>query len=99
MTNLFTVRVRILENDYQIACPPQEKEALITAARYLDDKMRAIKSSGNVIGVERVAVMAGLNIAHDLLRKDSSSRGDDEVIQRLADKIVHALGNQAQLEL
>lgn len=99
MTPPATVRVHILDNDYQIACPPGEKDSLIAAARYLDDKMRAIKASGNVIGMDRVAVMAGLNIAHELLQQNGQSQGDGETIQRLADKVARALGNQSQLEL
>ena len=99
MTSPATVRVRILEIDYQIACPPDEKERLLSAARYMDDKMRAIKAGGNVIGVDRVAVMAGLNIAHELLNNSALSQTDEATLQRLTDKITHALGNQSQLEL
>jgi cell division protein ZapA len=94
-----TVRLRILDTDYQIACSPEEKEGLISAARYLDDKMRAIKSGGNVIGTDRVAVMAGLNITYEMMRNSRLSSSDENLIQRLSDKITHALGNQSQLEL
>ncbi len=94
-----TVRLRILDSDYQVACPPEEKEALLRAANYLDEKMRAVRSTGNVIGAERIAVMVGLNIAHELLQNSGRSDGDDRELQRLTDKIAHALGNQSQLEL
>jgi len=99
MSTPSTVRLRILDNDYQVACPPQEKDDLLAAARYLDEKMRAIRSAGNVIGTERIAVMVGLNIAHELLQQSGRSVGDDRELQRLSDKIAHALGNQSQLEL
>lgn len=99
MSTPSTVRLRILDNDYQVACPPDEKEGLLNAARYLDEKMRAIRSGGNVIGAERIAVMVGLNIAHELLQQSGRSVGDDREMQRLSDKIAHALGNQSQLEL
>ena len=99
MSTPSTVRLRILDNDYQVACPPEEKEGLLAAARYLDEKMRAIRGSGNVIGVDRIAVMAGLNITHELLQQSGRSVGDDRELQRLSDKIAHALGNQSQLEL
>ena len=99
MSTPSTVRLRILDNDYQVACPPEEKDRLLAAARYLDEKMRTIRSGGNVIGVDRVAVMAGLNIAHELLQQSGRSVGDDRELQRLTDKISHALGNQSQLEL
>jgi cell division protein ZapA len=99
MSTPSTVRLRILDNDYQVACPPEEKDGLLAAARHLDEKMRAIRSAGNVIGTERIAVMVGLNIAHELLQQSGRSVGDDRELQRLSDKIAHALGNQSQLEL
>lgn len=99
MSTPSTVRLRILDNDYQVACPPDEKEGLLQAARYLDEKMQAIRAGGNVIGAERIAVMVGLNIAHELLQHSGRSMGDDREMQRLSDKIAHALGNQSQLEL
>lgn len=99
MSTPVTVRLRILDSDYQVACPPEEKEGLLAAARHLDEKMRAIRSSGNVIGVDRIAVMAGLNITHELLQQSNRSVGDGRELQRLSDKIAQALGNQSQLEL
>ncbi len=99
MTTPSTVRVHILDHEYQVACPPEEKDRLLAAARFLDDKMRAIKSGGNVIGTERVAVMAGLNIAHELLSQSGVSQSQDQDLKRLSDKIAHALGNQSQLQL
>jgi cell division protein ZapA len=99
MSTPSTVRLRILDNDYQVACPPEAKEGLLSAARHLDEKMRTIRAGGNVIGVDRIAVMAGLNIAHELLHQSGTSASDEREIQRLTDKISHALGNQSQLEL
>lgn len=99
MSTPSTVRLRILDTDYQVACPPDDKDSLLAAARYLDEKMRAIRSGGNVIGVDRIAVMAGLNIAHELLQQSGRSVGEDQELQRLSDKIASALGNQSQLEL
>ena len=62
-----TVSVDILDKEYQVACPPNEELALANAARYLDQHMRDIRSTGKVIGLERVAIMAALNISHELL--------------------------------
>ena len=50
-----------------VACPEEERDALARAARHLDSKMREIRSSGKVFGTERIAVMAALNITHELL--------------------------------
>lgn len=99
MSTPSTVRLRILDSDYQVACQPEEKDSLLEAARYLDEKMRAIRSSGNVIGTERIAVLVGLNVAHELLQQNGQNMGEGRELQRLSDKITHALGNQSQLEL
>lgn len=59
--------INILGREFRVACPADEQEALLTAADYLDKKMREIREQGKVIGVERIAVMAALNIAYELL--------------------------------
>ena len=69
MTQPNTVTVHILDKEYCIACPADERANLESAARYLDGKMREIRSGGKVIGADRIAVMAALNITHDLLHK------------------------------
>ena len=61
------IDVTILGRHFRIACADDEKEALTKAVEYLDAKMRAIRDSGKVIGIERIAVMAALNIAHEYL--------------------------------
>lgn len=99
MSTPATVKVKILDNEYQIACQPDEQDGLLNAARYLDDKMRAIRGKGNVIGLDRVAVLAGLTIAHELLNNTHVSKAHDETFARLSEKITRALGNQSQLEL
>ncbi|MFN2287654.1 MAG: cell division protein ZapA [Chromatocurvus sp.] len=70
-----TVSVTILDKSYQVACPEDQQADLVLSANYLDSQMRAIRDSGKVIGLERIAVMAALNISHELLR---TSRTDDE---------------------
>lgn len=66
MSEASSVVVHLLDKEFRVGCPPEEKENLIRAARFLDDKMREIRAA-NVIGLERIAVMAALNLAHDLL--------------------------------
>ena len=61
------VNISILGKDLMVACPDSERTALIAAARYLDEKMREIQDGGKVIGTERCAVMAALNLANELL--------------------------------
>lgn len=70
MSEASSVVVHLLDKEFRVGCPPEEKENLIRAARFLDDKMREIRAS-NVLGLERIAVMAALNLAHELLLANS----------------------------
>jgi len=73
-TDASRVSVRILEKEYHVACPAEERAALLDSAEYLNRKMREIRDSGKVVGLDRIAVLAALNITNDLLL----SRGRDE---------------------
>ena len=61
------IDINILGREFRVACPEDEQESLLSAATYLDRKMREIRDQGKVIGVERIAVMAALNMAYELL--------------------------------
>ena len=94
MSTSNTVFVNILDKEYQVACPPEEKRALNEAADELDARMRAIRASGNVIGAERIAVMAALNLCHELQQVKAESSGiapDTAGLERLVDKLNQAL--------
>lgn len=97
------VNVRILDKDYLVACPEEEREALEFTARYLDQKMREIRDSGKVVGAERIAVMAALNITHDMLQhrslRESEGQSMSARIRALQDKIEVALNQGKQMEL
>ena len=71
------VSVKILEKEYHVSCPLEERAALLDSAEYLNRKMREIRDSGKVVGLDRIAVMAALNIVNELLQ----SRGQDEGIE------------------
>lgn len=60
------VSLVIMGKDYKIACEPEEQDDLIEAARLLDEQMRKMRDSGKVNGADRIAVMAALNLAHEL---------------------------------
>ena len=64
--NPTTTSVKILDKEYRITCPPEQELALQRAANYLNEKMKEIKSGGKVIGIERIAVMAALNMSYEL---------------------------------
>lgn len=91
--------VRILGRDYQVACPENEREALLASAEYLSKRMTAIQKKGKTLGMERIAVMAGLNMARDLVDEDRRKQRapvDKQVgerLQQLQIKIESALDN------
>jgi len=62
-----TVTVRIMSREYTVACPPEEHEALVASADYLNERMTAIRRRGKALGAERIAVMTALNLARELL--------------------------------
>jgi cell division protein ZapA len=68
------VSVRILEKEYHVSCPLEERAALLDSAEYLNRRMREIRDSGKVVGLDRIAVMAALNIVNELLQ----ARGRDD---------------------
>lgn len=67
--------VTILGREFRIACGADEREALLRAVAYLDSRMREIRDAGKVAGMDRIAVMAALNIANDLLRERNQAAG------------------------
>jgi cell division protein ZapA len=87
-----TLEVKILDKEYLVACPAEEQEALIRAARHLDSKMRQIRTSGKVFGTERIAVMAALNMTHELLERDTMSDATSTLLKAMDSKLENALG-------
>ena len=71
-----TVFVKILDKEYQVACPREERQALVESAQLLDERMKAIRGTGAVIGLERIEVMAALNLSHELLQAKTPSAGN-----------------------
>ena len=98
-----TVSVKILEKEYQVACPEEEVDALTSSARYLDRQMADIRDTGKVVGLDRIAVMAALNIANELLNNKGKTSAVTEMmedrLQTLTDKVTKALAEQKQLNL
>lgn len=101
--NPITVSVSILDRDYQVSCLPEERDALMASARTLDETMRQIRATGKIVGLERIAVMAALNITHDALSNAGSltSLQDDaqQEVDRLSDQVGRALGELRQLKI
>jgi cell division protein ZapA len=68
-----TLDVSLLGRDYKVACKERERAELVEAVALLDRRMREIRDGGKVTGTERIAVMAALNLAHELLRERNRS--------------------------
>ena len=79
-----SIDIHILGRSFKVACSREEEPALIAAADYLDEKMQAIRDSSKVIGAERIAIMAGLNLAHDLL-----THGGGGLIEEARTRLTH----------
>ncbi len=96
------VTVKILEKDYRIACAPNHKQSLEDSAALLNDKMHEIRASGKVIGSDRIAVMAALNLAHDLLQQQQHSAHDSDLqkqLRKMREKIDEVVNESRQLEI
>jgi cell division protein ZapA len=97
------VSVRIMEKEYVVACPYEERSALLDAAEFLNTRMREIRDSGKVVGLDRIAVMAALNLAHEFLKvRDHESKVDSGAghrVRALRERVEGALGKGQQLDL
>jgi cell division protein ZapA len=97
------VNVRLLDKEYPVACPPEQRAELLESAAYLNNTMREIRDGGKVVGTDRIAVMAALNLANELVRLKGKSQyleGDVGVrLKHLRERVETALANGRQLEL
>lgn len=84
------IKVHLLGKEYPIVCGQNEEHDLLIAARYLDDRMRQIRDTGRVFGTERIAVMAALNIAHELIQAQQQNK-------LLADNMRNSLNAQGPM--
>ena len=104
MTDQFAqVSVRILDKEYQVACPPEERTDLLDSAEILNSRMREIRDSGRIVGLDRIAVMAALNMANDLLhakaRDQELEGGFSHRLKIISDRVDNALSSTQQLDL
>lgn len=103
MSESMPITVLILEKEYRINCPSDEHEALMKSAQFLDSKMREIRDTGKIIGIDRIAVIAALNIINEMLQNQSQiseqNRSTNSHIRSLQDKIDTALSRNRQMEL
>jgi len=98
--NNVSLDVTIMGREFRVACPDDEREGLLQAVTHLDRKMREIRDSGKVIGLERIAIMAALNITHDYLAArpmQPDDRQDRERVECLVGLLDQALAQQDNL--
>lgn len=80
------VNVRILDREYLVGCPPEEREGLLAAAKLLDSRMREIRGGNRMAGIDRIAVLAALNLASELLdNRNQGGERDRELHRGLAE--------------
>jgi cell division protein ZapA len=95
MSNL-SLKIRILDKEYQVNCKPHERQALEHSAKLLNDKMEEIRRGSHIIGLERIAVMAALNLAHDLIRSNQTAEENSSAtstLQSMSSKLDSALAD------
>lgn len=89
------ITVRILEREYRVMCTPDQRRDLMESALFLDQQMRQIRDSGRISSIDKIAVMAALNLAEEILklRQQSVDRREtvDQRIRQMADQLERAL--------
>ena len=97
------VSVRILDKEYQVACPADERTDLLDSAEILNAKMREIRDTGRIVGLDRIAVMAALNMANDLIHakaRDQELEGSiSDRLKMISDRVDNVLSHTQQLDL
>jgi len=94
------VKIQILDKEYLVSCDEDEQEILLASAKYLNDKMAVIRAGGKVVGVDRIAVMAGLNIAREAIEAGvlgkTQSKSVSGRLKQLNERIESTLGEYRQ---
>lgn len=95
--------VRILEKEYFVACAPDERTELLDSAELLSSRMKEIRDNGKIVGLDRIAVMAALNLAHEVIKLRTRGLGSEQEtghrLRALRERVEAALENGQQLEL
>ncbi len=94
--------VRILEKEYQIACSDEERDDLIKATRYLETKLKEISGQGKIIGSERAAIMAALNISYEMVRSEEAihqQSSHEKRLEKLQDDVKGVLDKFRQASM
>ena len=90
-----TMSVKLLDEEYQISCEEAEVDGLMSSARDLDERMKRIREGGKVFGVDRIAVMAALNIAHENVLASQKVAEAERDVRKLVERVSRALDSTA----
>jgi cell division protein ZapA len=96
------IKVYILDKEYLVACPDDERDALEASAKYLNERMMEIRTSGKVVGIDRIAVMAALNLAHEIVESGANADELESYTARIGHlnaRIEETLGRNPKKEL
>ena len=83
MSKTEPLTIKILGKEYRIGCPEEEKDNLRASADLLNEKLDEIKNQGSVIGSERIAIMAALNMSHDILHSKTITDENSDLNERM----------------
>jgi cell division protein ZapA len=78
-----SLTINILDKEYRVACPEAEKDSLLASAQVLNQRLKEIKSKGAVLGTERIAIMAALNLSHEMLNGRAIETQHSELSERI----------------
>lgn len=96
------IDVKILDREFRLAVADEDKPRLLEAVRMVDDKMRSVRDAGRISGIDRIAVMAALQLAHELLGSDNSAVGPKSAemmtrIRKMTDELDAEIKRQESL--
>ncbi len=92
------ITIDILDKQYTVSCPPEEKQSLLESARILNERLREVRGGGKVLGTERMAVMTALNVIHEYTTLQKAQADVDDTLERLRGKISGAISRREQTE-
>ncbi len=99
MSKTEPLSIKIMDKEYRVACPEEEKDNLLASAELLNDKLNEIKQQGSVIGTERIAIMAALNMSHEILHNQTLTSEHKDLNQRIEALSEHITDSMRDIQL
>jgi cell division protein ZapA len=92
------ITIEVLDKQYTVTCPPDEKQDLLESARILNDRLKEVRGGGKVLGTERMAVMTALNVIHEYNLLQKAQAQVDGMLERLRGKLDGAISRREEIE-